>query len=147
MKIQCDAKYLLEILHKKIKKYNSDNRWIKYCKNIRNKYPVLINKMKNEKRYVNSYFFVKTLSNLIKQGESIITVLGFSFTTSHQAMDIKRTKILSLIPDMLQWDGATCCHRILFFIKKKNSSNRLTGEGGFQMNIQELATTCIIKYR
>ena len=92
MKIKCDAKYLLEALYKNIKNYKFEKNWIRYCKNIRNKYPILINKMKNEKKYVNSYFFVKTLSDLIKEGESIITDMGFSFTTSHQAMEIKENQ-------------------------------------------------------
>ena len=88
MKIRCDAKYFLKKLFKKIKKYNSSNQWLDYCVNIRKKYPILIKKMINEKKYINSYFFVKTLSSLIKKHDSIITDMGFSFTTTHQALEV-----------------------------------------------------------
>ena len=142
MKIKCDAKYLLEALYKNIKNYKFEKNWIRYCKNIRNKYPILINKMKNEKKYVNSYFFVKTLSDLIKEGESIITDMGFSFTTSHQAMDIKENQnfITNSGHAPMGW-GLPAAIGSYFSLRKKNRKVIcLTGEGGLQMNIQELAT-------
>ena len=46
--------------------------------------------MIEEKKYVNSYYFVKKLSQYSKKNDSIITDMGFSFTTSHQAMDVKQ---------------------------------------------------------
>ena len=72
-----------------MKNYNTHKDWIEYCVNIRKKYPILIKKMINEKKYVNSYYFVKTLSELTRKNDSIITDIGFSFTTTHQALDIK----------------------------------------------------------
>ena len=93
LKIQSDAKIFLEKLFKKLNKYKFSNEWLNYCKNIRKKYPILLEKMKNEKKYVNSYNFVKTLSKYTKKNDSIITDMGFSFTTSHQALDVKKIKI------------------------------------------------------
>ena len=87
--IQSDAKFFLQKLFQKLKKYSSNKKWLNYCSEIRKKYPIVIDKMINEKKYVNSYFFIKTLSKLAKKNDSIITDMGFSFTTSHQAFEIK----------------------------------------------------------
>ena len=67
LKVKSDANYFLTKLFDKLKKYNSDSDWIAYCINVRKKYPILIDKMINEKKYVNSYYFVDTLSKLSKK--------------------------------------------------------------------------------
>ena len=59
--------FFLKKFLKKLKKYNSSSEWLKYCQNIRKKYPILLRKMIDEKKYVNSYFFVKTLSKYTKK--------------------------------------------------------------------------------
>ena len=119
LKIQSDAKIFLEKLFKKLNKYKSSNEWLNYCKNIRKKYPILLEKMKNEKKYVNSYNFVKTLSKYTKKNDSIITDMGFSFTTSHQALDVKENQNFLLILVMHQWAGV-CQQLLVHFILKKN---------------------------
>ena len=69
LKVKSDANYFLTKFFKKLKKYNFKSDWISYCTNIRKKYPILIDKMINEKRYVNSYYFVDTLSKLTKKND------------------------------------------------------------------------------
>ena len=103
-------------LFKKLNKYKSSNEWLNYCNNIRKKYPILLDEMKNEK-YVNSYNFVKTLSKYTKN-DSIITDMGFSFTTSHQALDVKENQKFLLILVMHQWAGV--CQQLLVHFYSKN---------------------------
>ena len=142
LKLKCDARYFLEKLFKKLKKYNSNLEWVNYCKNIRKKYPILINKMIKEKKYVNSYYFVKSLSKLTKNNDSIITDMGFSFTTSHQAIEIKeKQKFYTNSGHAPMGWGLPAAIGAYFANKKKiNNIICLTGEGGLQMNLQELAT-------
>ena len=45
--------------------------------------------MKDEKKYINSYFFIKKLSQKLNKNDIIITDMGFSFTTTHQALEIR----------------------------------------------------------
>ena len=92
LKVKSDAKYFLEKLHNKLKTYKADKNWIEYCRNVRKKYPILIHKMIHEKKYVNSYYFVNKLSKLAKSNDSIITDMGFSFTTTHW-LEIKSNQI------------------------------------------------------
>ncbi len=142
LKIQSDAKIFLQKLFKKLNKYKSSNEWLNYCNNIRKKYPILLDEMKNEKKYVNSYNFVKTLSKYTKKNDSIITDMGFSFTTSHQALDVKENQNFFTNSGHAPMGWGLPAAIGAFYSKKKSKSNLicLTGEGGLQMNIQELAT-------
>jgi acetolactate synthase-1/2/3 large subunit len=142
LKITSDANYFLTKLFDKLKKYDSNSDWISYCNNVRKKYPILIDKMINEKKYVNSYYFVDTLSKLTKKNDSIITDMGFSFTTSHQAFEIKGNQKFYTNSGHAPMGWGLCAAIGAYYAQKKSKSNIicLTGDGGFQMNIQELAT-------
>ena len=142
LKVKSDAKYFLEKLHNKLKTYKADKNWIAYCRNVRKKYPILIHKMIHEKKYVNSYYFVNKLSKLAKSNDSIITDMGFSFTTTHQAFEIKSNQNFFTNSGHAPMGWGLPAAIGAFYAKKKSKSNLicLTGEGGFQMNIQELAT-------
>ncbi len=142
VKIQSDAKYFLEKLFNKMKLYDSRKEWIEYCKNIRKKYPILIKKMINEKKYVNSYFFVKSLSKITKKNDTIITDMGFSFTSSHQAMEIKENQKFYTNSGHAPMGWGLPAAIGAFYANKKKINNIicLSGEGGLQMNLQELAT-------
>ena len=98
--------------------------------------------MKNEKKYVNSYFFINTLSKILKQKDKIITDMGFSFTTSHQAMEIKKDQIFYTNSGHAPMGWGLPAAIGAYFADKNKYSKLicLTGEGGLQMNIQELAT-------
>lgn len=142
LKVKCDAKYFLQKLFKKLRKFNTSNHWIHYCQRMRKKYPILIKKMIQEKKYVNSYFFIKTLSKLTKQNDSIITDMGFSFTTSHQAMEIKQNQNFYTNSGHAPMGWGLPAAIGAFYARRKKINNIicLTGEGGLQMNLQELAT-------
>ena len=141
LKVLSDAKQFIEKLNSKLKNYNTHKNWIQYCVNIRKKYPILIKKMINEKKYVNSYYFVKTLSELTRKNDSIITDMGFSFTTTHQALDIKDNQNFYTNSGHAPMGWGLPAAIGAYFSKKPNSNVIcLSGEGGLQMNIQELAT-------
>ena len=132
LKIRSDAKFFLQKLFYKLKKYQSSIEWLDYCKNIRKKYPILINQMINEKKFVNSYYFVKTLSKFIKKNDSIITDMGFSFTTTHQALDIKDKQTFFTKSGHAPMGWGLPAAIGAYYSKKSLKSNIicLTGEGG-----------------
>jgi len=142
LKIKSNAKFFLKKLFYKLKKYHSSNEWLDYCQNIRKKYPILLQQMINEKKYVNSYYFVKTLSKYTKKNDSIITDMGFSFTTTHQALDVKNDQTFFTNSGHAPMGWGLPAAIGAYYANKKSKFNLicLTGEGGLQMNIQELAT-------
>ncbi len=142
LKIKSDAKIFLKNFFNKLKRYNYSDEWLDYCKSIRKKYPILLKQMVNEKKYVNSYYFVKTLSKYTKKNDIIITDMGFSFTTTHQALDVKNNQKFFTNSGHAPMGWGLPAAIGSYYSKKKFKSNLicLTGDGGFQMNIQELAT-------
>ena len=142
LKVKSDAKYFLSQFYKHLKDYESQTKWINYCTRVRKKYPILIKKMINEKKYVNSYYFIKVLSKLTKKNDSIITDMGFSFTTTHQAIEIKNNQKFYTNSGHAPMGWGLPAAIGAYYAKKNKKSNIicLTGEGGFQMNIQEMAT-------
>ena len=59
---------------KNFKKYS---KWINYSKNTKNKYPNVLESMKKQKKFINSYYFVNVLSVRLNKNDVIITDMGF----------------------------------------------------------------------
>lgn len=139
-----DAKKFLEELSKYLKK-NKRIRWINYCKKMKKKYPPLIDIMKNEKKFVNSYYFVTELSKQLRNKDHLITDMGFSFTTTHQAFLTKLGQKFYTNSGHAPMGWGLPASIGSYFsedkreIKKKNVVC-LSGEGGLEMNVQEFAT-------
>ena len=140
-KICCDAKYFIQKLSFYFKKKQDYSSWIKYCENLKKKYPIVQKKHYKLKKYVNSYAFIDTLSDNLSKKNIIVTDMGFSFTTTHQAFKNKKDQLFFTNSGHapMGWGlpaaiGAASNGEIF------SEVICLTGEGGFQMNIQELAT-------
>ena len=143
LKINCDARYFLEKLYKYTKKFKKNYQWIDYCQNLKAKYPAVINSMKNQNKYVNSYYFVDKLSEVLNTKDIIVTDMGFSFTSTHQAFKVKKGQTFHTNSGHAPMGWGLPAAVGAFFAKNNKKKNRvicLTGDGGFQLNIQELAT-------
>ncbi len=144
MKIKSDAKKFLELLYidlkkQKILKYDKKN-WIKYCIDIRKKYPILINSQINQKKYINSYFFISKLSEYLNSNSQVITDMGLSFVGTHQAFKVKTNQILFTNSGHAPMGWGLPASVGAYYANKKKITVCLTGEGGIMMNIQELST-------
>ena len=140
-KICCDAKLFISKLNYYFKKQRQIDKWVSYCNRLKKNFPLLDKKNYNNKNYVNSYRFINTLSANLPSSSTIVTDMGFSFTTTHQVFLNKKNQSLFTNSGHapMGWGlpaavGAASNH------KKFNETICLTGEGGFQMNLQELAT-------
>jgi len=144
LKIACDARYFLEKLYKYMKNFKKNSYWINYCQKLKSKYPIVINSMKDQNKYVNSYYFVDKLSEVLNTKDTIITDMGFSFTSAHQAFKVKKGQTFHTnsghAPMGWGLPAAVGAFHAQNDIKKKKRIICLTGDGGFQLNIQELAT-------
>ena len=43
------------------------------------KYPIVLDQYKKQKKTINSYYFVETLSDLLKSKDIVVTDMGLSF--------------------------------------------------------------------
>ncbi len=139
--ICCDAKYFLKTLFKYMpKKIEISQKWKQYCKNIRKKYPIVLDKYKKQRKTINSYYFIECLSNQLKKNETIVTDMGLSFVGTHQAFKIKKGQKLYTNSGHAPMGWGLPAAIGASYAKNKKKVICLTGEGGLQMNIQELAT-------
>lgn len=120
-------------------RWSQYSEWLKKCQEWKAKYPVCLAEYKEEKDFVNSYYFIETLSELATPEDTIVTDMGFSFQNTHQAWKTKKgQRILTncgLAP--MGW-GLPAAIGAAFATGRRVVC--LTGEGGLMMNIQELAT-------
>ena len=140
-KINCDASYFLKTLLRYLpSKINLSDNWLKYCKNIRRKYPIVLEKFISQKKYVNSYYFIDILSDVLNNQDIIVTDMGLSFIGTHQAFKIKKGQKLYTNSGHAPMGWGLPAAVGACYASKKHRVICITGEGGLQMNIQELAT-------
>jgi acetolactate synthase I/II/III large subunit len=140
-KLVCDAKYFLKTLYKYLPaKIDLSKNWLNYCKNIRTKYPIVLENYRNQKKYVNSYDFVDTLSDELKTDDIIVTDMGLSFVGTHQTFKVKKGQKLFTNSGHAPMGWGLPAAIGACYANKKKRVICLTGEGGLQMNIQEFAT-------
>ncbi len=113
--------------------------WVRRCQYLRDKYPVCLPEYKEQKSYVNSYWFLEVLSTVAQAGDVVVTDMGFAFQNTHQTWKVKEGQRLftncGLAP--MGWGLPAAVGACL------GSGSRtilVAGEGGLMMNIQELAT-------
>lgn len=143
MPVCMNAKEFIKLLLKNKDKIKSRNRqeWIGICKEWRKKYPVVLEEFKNQKQYVNTYVFIDKLSDNLP--DDTIFVSGSSGTgldVTMQAFKVKKgqrvfaTKGLASMGFGLPASIGAC------LASNRKMTILVNGDGGFQMNIQELQT-------
>lgn len=89
---------------------------------------------------INSYHFIKTLSGLLDEGEIIVTGVGTAYTGTHQVIRLKKNqRFISNIGCGGMGYGLPASIGASLAANKKRVI-LIDGEGGFQLNIQELQT-------
>ena len=140
-KLCCDAKIFISSLNKKIKKkLNIDPLWLRYCRDIRKEFPIILSAYKKQKKIVNSYYFIDLLSDKLKSNSTVVTDMGLSFVGTHQAFKTKINQKLYTSAGHAPMGWGLPAAIGAYYANKNNNIICLTGDGGIQMNIQELAT-------
>lgn len=142
MPIHADVKDVINSLLKV--EYNSENekhkKWLKWCKNINDKYDCVLPEYYDNIKPINPYVFMRELFNELKENDKIVAGNGSACVISFQAAKIKKGQRLYTnsgcasmgygLPAALGAAVADRTHRIIC----------LEGDGSIQMNLQELAT-------
>lgn len=144
-KLKADANYFFERLNKELpKNIKLEKKWLDYCKRVRKKYPIILDQYKKQKNTINSYYFVDILSDLLKPKDVVVTDMGLSFVGTHQAFKVKRGQRVFTNSGHAPMGWGLPAAIGAYYASTETSMKKnvvcLTGEGGLQMNIQELAT-------
>lgn len=137
-----DAKVFIQELIQQLgdKRIVSKEKWLNYCRRLREKYPPVLPEMRQQTKYVNSYHFIDVLSDCLSEEETIVIGDGTAFTCTYQCIRLKENQRLI---------GNVGCASMGYGLpaaigacigKGKKRVICITGDGSIQMNLQELQT-------
>lgn len=140
-----DARILINLInHKLQEKLMPKSEWLKKCSEWKIKYPVVLEKHRNDKQ-ANIYFFFEVLSKSLSENNILQVSCGQARIVGSQAISLKQnirfitnSNFVSMgfdLPAIIGMNRACPDKKII----------AVTGEGSIQMNIQELQTIAFHK--
>lgn len=116
------------------------SKWISVVKSWKDRFDIILEDHRRNDKAVNSYDFIRVLSSLLRAGDIVVTDMGTSFTCTMQSL--RNTGLNRL------FTSSACCSMGFGLpgaigASIADRSRRvicIAGDGGFQMNIQELQT-------
>jgi acetolactate synthase I/II/III large subunit len=146
--LECDAKEFLVKMSQILSEnqINFNKGWLDQCISWRERYPVCLPEYSTLKDRVNLYYFIDKLSHRLGNDDIVVTDAGSAFYAGAQAIQIKQgmryitsgglATMGFSIPASIGACVASNGHRVIC----------VTGDGSFQLNIQELQTIIHHKY-
>ena len=126
-------------------KVSFDGTWLKTCIDWRKKYPVCLPEYKELKNKINLYYFIDKLSDKLKSDDVVVTDAGSVFYVGSQGIKIKKG-VRYITSGGFATMGYSLPASIGISIGLENKRVMcVTGDGSFQLNIQELQT--LIHYK
>lgn len=115
-------------------------RWVKVCQQWKKKYPVCLPEYRKYKGKVSMYHLVDTLSRLMKDDAVVVSDAGSAFYVTTQAINLKKKQRYITSGGQAEM-GYTVPTSIGASVGRgRGEVLGITGDGSFQMNIQELQT-------
>lgn len=135
--IEADAKEFFKKFNPK--KIGLQPTWPKLCLDWKNKYPVCLPAYRKYKGEISMYNLVDTLSRLMKKDAVVVSDAGSAFYVTTQAINLRDEQ--RYLTSGGQADmGFTVPAAIGAAVAKRGEVFGITGDGSFQLNIQELQT-------
>ena len=142
--ILCDSKVFLERMLNALNLSNDIpdfSKWTEKVLNWRDKYDPVLPKYFEEKDFVNPYAFMRTLSNKMDKKDILVGDCGGNIVITSHAFETKQGQRLITnngnSPMGFSFAGAMGAY---LASEKDNNVVCIIGDGGFNMNIQEMQT-------
>ncbi len=141
--INADAKKFLQAQKLGVKEPGSKSDfsdWVSKCAHWKSKWPICLPEYSDDTHGINLYYFVDRLSAALKPDSVVVSDAGSSFYVLSQAIQLKEG--MRYITSGCQAEmGFTLPASIGISIARgKGEVLGITGDGSFQMNLQELQT-------
>jgi acetolactate synthase-1/2/3 large subunit len=135
--VNCDLKTFFYEMEKHPLNLNT-NSWVERCNQWKEKWPVCVKEYEHNSK-INKYTFIDHLCSYLKPDSAVVSDAGSSYYVTSQALRIKEHQ--RYITSGAQADmGFTLPAAIGTCFAKKGEIVGITGDGSFQLNIQELQT-------
>ncbi|MFH1359719.1 MAG: thiamine pyrophosphate-dependent enzyme [Candidatus Omnitrophota bacterium] len=122
-----------------------NNQWRAKCQGWKKRYPVVLPEYRQNKKGVNSFYFIDVLSKKLKKDAIVVTDMGTSFTCTMQTFKVKKGQRLFTSSGHASMGFGLPGAIGACFGSGRKKVICVSGDGGLQMNIQELQT--LIHYR
>jgi acetolactate synthase-1/2/3 large subunit len=147
LNINSDAKLFISEMMDQTKHMNKPDhsKWLAHCRYLVSEYPVILPEHKTQTKYVSTYALVDVLSDLLTGNDVIVP--GSSGACSEiilQSFRVKRGQRIINSPGLGAM-GFGLPDAIGACIASKRRTICINGDGGFQLNIQELETVARLK--
>jgi len=116
------------------------DEWRTRCRNWKEKYPVCLPEYRDNCDKVNSFHFVDRLSEKLGSDAVVVTDMGTSFTCTMQTFRTKAGQRLFTSSGFSSMGFGLPGAIGACFAQGRRKTILITGDGGLQMNIQELQT-------
>jgi len=114
--------------------------WFRYCRGILNEYPVMLKEYKSEGGCVNSFEFIRALSEIMTEDDIFVsTSSGSAIDAAMCVFKVKKGQRVFSTKGLASM-GFDLPAAIGAALASGRRTVCVTGDGGFQMNIQELET-------
>ena len=141
-KINSDLNFFIKDFLEKINNKDIPNykNWVNRTLEWKKNYPVFQKNYSEVKERINSFYFMEILSTKIKDNHVVVTDMGTSYTCTMQSLKMNGNSRL--------FTSSACCSMGFglpgaigaHYADKNKNIILIAGDGGFQMNIQELQT-------
>jgi acetolactate synthase-1/2/3 large subunit len=121
------------------------DEWRDRCKSWRSKYPVVLPEYKEEKDAVNSFHFIDVLSANLDDSAVVVTDMGSSFTCTMQTFKTRKGQRLFTSSGHASMGFGLPGAIGACIGNGRRKTICISGDGGLQMNIQELQTLAHFK--
>jgi acetolactate synthase-1/2/3 large subunit len=141
LSILCDAKEFLRKLNEKITGYNPDNirEWLQITRSYQEKYPTFPPRCVTEPQ-INPNYFMESLSGLLTPDDIVCLDVGQNQIWAAQSLRLKPNQRLLISGGMGAMGFSLPAAIGAYMASPRKRLIAITGDGGIQMNIQELQT-------
>lgn len=145
--IEADAKHFFQAINQRLENFEKTeiDGWVKKIRAWKEKYPICLPEYKDQKEKVNIYYFMDVLSDLAKNDDIIITDTGSNLTWTLQGFKVKDgQKLFSAFGNSPMGYSFPASIGASLALNKKPIIC-VIGDGGMQINIQDLMTVAYHK--
>ena len=137
--IHADAKLYLEMLTA-LPAPPPRRAWIEKCQYWRTRYPICLPEYAAGAKGINFYHFTTCLSQVLPDGAVVVADAGSAGYVTRQALRLKRGQRAILSGGQLEMGYTLPASVGVCFARERKQVIGITGDGSFQMNIQEMQT-------
>jgi len=139
--VQADVREFLEAFLERVGdgELRPPERWLEACRQWKARYPVMTPDYWDDRRHVNTYVLMDTLSDLVDPRDIVVTGNGTEVASFYQAFKMQRDqRAFNIGWGACGWDLPIAIGSCIAAGRRRTVC--VTGDGSIQWNIQELLT-------